>query len=206
MYNHAYLTYGKDLHGEELKQVLNDIFSQYHSDTMVEKPAPIANSQRNESFNSTVGSKNPKIRFYGESESNDFRVACAVAQTNVGYGYICRTLNSLGIEPGTNCEAYVDGMKRKRDGDSTRKKSLKFKKRRNEIHTNRIHGILSSEKKEGKTYETNIEEHIVYFTIVKQTLIRCLPSISPYGSYHLYYIYDRTLAINKKITYIGKIM
>ena len=71
---------------------------------------------------------------------DDFRVACAVAQTNVGYGYICRTLNSLGIEPGTNCEAYVDGMKRKRDGDNTRKKSLKFKKRRNEIHTKRIHG------------------------------------------------------------------
>jgi hypothetical protein len=64
--------------------------------------------------------------------------------------------NSLGIEPGTNCEAYVDGMKRKRDGDNTRKKSLKFKKRRNEIHTKRIHCILSSEKKEGKTYETNI--------------------------------------------------
>ena len=156
MYKHAYLPYGKDLHGEELKQALNDIFSQYHSDTMVEKLAPIANSQRNESFNSTVGSKNPKIRFYGGSESNDFRVACAVAQTNVGYGYICRTLNSLGIEPGNNCEAYVDGMKRKRDDDNTRKKSLKFKKRRNEIHTKRIHGILSSEKKEGKTYETNI--------------------------------------------------
>ena len=79
-----------------------------------------------------------------------------MAQTNVGYGYICRTLNSLGIEPGTNCEAYVDGMKRKRDGDNTRKKSLKFKKRRNEIHTKRIHGILSSEKKESKTNETNI--------------------------------------------------
>ncbi|CAB4016792.1 Hypothetical predicted protein [Paramuricea clavata] len=47
-------------------------------------------------------------------------------------------------------------MKRKREGDNNRKKSLKFKKRRNEIHTKRIHGILSSEKKEGKTYETNI--------------------------------------------------
>ncbi|CAB4000413.1 exonuclease R569 [Paramuricea clavata] len=145
MYKHAYLPYGKDLHGEELKLTLNDIFSQYHSDNMVEKLAPIANSRRNESFNSTVGSKNPKIRFYGGSESNDFRVACAVAQTNVGHGYICRTLSSLGIEPGTNCEAYVNGMKRKRDGDNNRKKSLKFKKRRNEIHTKQIHGILSTD-------------------------------------------------------------
>ncbi|CAB4021338.1 Hypothetical predicted protein [Paramuricea clavata] len=133
MYKHAYVPYGKDLHCEELKLALNDIF------TMVVKLAPIVNSQRNESFNSTVGSKNPKIRFYGWSESNDFRVAYAMAQTNVGYGYICRKLNSLGIEPGTNCEAYVDGMKRKRDGDNTRKIFLKFKKRRNEIHTKRIH-------------------------------------------------------------------
>ena len=70
---------------------------------IVEKLAPIANSQRNESFNGTVGSKNPKIRFYGGSESNSFRVGCAVAQTNIGYGYIYKTLNSLGIEPGTNC-------------------------------------------------------------------------------------------------------
>jgi hypothetical protein len=123
VYKHVYLPHGKDLHGEELKLAWNDIFSQYHSDTMVEKLAPIANSQRNESLNSTVGSKNPNIRFYGGSESNDFRVACAVAQTNVAYGYICRTLNSLGIEPGTNCEAYVNGMKRKRDGDNNRKKS-----------------------------------------------------------------------------------
>ncbi|CAB4013613.1 Hypothetical predicted protein [Paramuricea clavata] len=82
--------------------------------------------------------------------------ACAVAQTNGGYGYTCRTLHALGIEPGTNCEAYVDGMKRKRDGDNTRKKFLKVKRRRNEIHSKQIHGILSSKKKEGKTYETNI--------------------------------------------------
>jgi hypothetical protein len=68
---------------------------------------------------------------------------------------MCRTLNLLGIEPGTNCEAYVDGMKRKRENDNNGMKFLKFKKRRNEIYTKRIHGILSSEK-EGKTYETNI--------------------------------------------------
>jgi hypothetical protein len=55
---------------------------------MVEKLSPINNSQRNESFNSTVGSKTPKIHFYGGSDSNDFRVASAVAQTNVRYGYI----------------------------------------------------------------------------------------------------------------------
>ena len=38
-----------------------------------------ASSQRNESLNSTIGSKNPKIRFYGGSENEDQRVACSVA-------------------------------------------------------------------------------------------------------------------------------
>ena len=79
IYKHSYLPYGKDLHGTELKKALEGIFSQYYTDSMVEKLAPIANSQRNEAFNSIVGTKTPKIRFYGGSKSNDFRVACSVA-------------------------------------------------------------------------------------------------------------------------------
>ena len=64
-YKHTYLPYGKDLYGTALKSALENIFSQYYSDTMIKKLGPAANSQRNESFNSTVGSKNPKIRYYG---------------------------------------------------------------------------------------------------------------------------------------------
>lgn len=41
------------------------------------KLAPLGSSQPNESLNNTTGSKAPKIRHYGASESNDFRVACA---------------------------------------------------------------------------------------------------------------------------------
>ena len=103
------------MYGDALKTTLTEIFSQYYSDIVIKKLAPAANSQRNESFNSVVGSKAPKIRYYGGSESNDFRVACAVAQTNVGYGYVCRTLEALGIEPGLNCSKYTCEMeKRKR--------------------------------------------------------------------------------------------
>jgi signal-transduction protein with cAMP-binding, CBS, and nucleotidyltransferase domain len=55
LYKHSYLPYGKYLHGEELKNALNDIFLPVcHSDAMVEKLSPINNSQRNQSFNSTV--------------------------------------------------------------------------------------------------------------------------------------------------------
>ena len=53
---------------------LNNIFNDYSTDAVAEKLAPLTNSQRNEALNSVIGSKNPKIRFYGGSESNDFRV------------------------------------------------------------------------------------------------------------------------------------
>ena len=65
------------------------------------------NSQRNESLNGTIGSKNPKIRYYGGSESSDFRVACGVAQRNEGHRYICKTLESLGITPGLMIKAVL---------------------------------------------------------------------------------------------------
>ena len=37
---------------------------------------------------SSKGSKAPKIHHYGASNSNDYRVACAVGQKNIGYSYV----------------------------------------------------------------------------------------------------------------------
>ena len=98
-YKHTELPYGKDLFGDSLKKDLTDIFDEYSTDIVVNKLAPCANSQRNESLNSNIGSKNPKTRFYGGSESNNFRVACGVEQTNLGYDYIGKTLKALDIIP-----------------------------------------------------------------------------------------------------------
>ena len=39
----------------------------------------------NESLNGTTESKNLKIRHYGGSESNDFRIACGVTKKNEGH-------------------------------------------------------------------------------------------------------------------------
>ena len=64
----------------ELKQALIILFDEYATDIVAEKHLPFANSQKRESLNSAIGSKNPKIRFYGGSETNAFRVACTVAQ------------------------------------------------------------------------------------------------------------------------------
>ena len=72
-----------------------------------------SSSQRNESLNSTIGSKNPKTRFYGGSESNNFQVACGVAQTNIGYNYIGKTLEILNIEPGSIYERHAEAMDKK---------------------------------------------------------------------------------------------
>ena len=66
----------------------------------------MTNSQRNEALNIVIGLKNPKIRFYGGSESNDFRVACGVAQTNLRYSHVSRTLEALNIEPGNFCVKF----------------------------------------------------------------------------------------------------
>ena len=66
-------------------------FKDYCTDAVAEKLAPMTNSQRNETLNSVVGSKNPKIRFYGGSDSNDFRIACGIAQTNLRYSYVARS-------------------------------------------------------------------------------------------------------------------
>ena len=41
------------------------------------KLAPCGSSQRNECVNGLIGTKAPKIRLYGGSESSDFRTAAA---------------------------------------------------------------------------------------------------------------------------------
>ena len=65
IYKHKDLPHHKDLRGNELKAALTSLLDVYATDTVAKKLAPFANSQRNEAFNSIVGTKNPKIRFYG---------------------------------------------------------------------------------------------------------------------------------------------
>ena len=120
-YKHHDLPYGKDLFGDKLRSALENIFSDYCTDVVADKLAPVTNSQRNKALNSVVGSRKPKIRFYGESESNDFRVACGVAQTNLRYGYVSQTLEALNIEPGRYCTEYNDRVTTKALQDKIRK-------------------------------------------------------------------------------------
>lgn len=47
----------------------------------------MSSSQKNESVNSVIGTKAMKVRYYGGSESNDFRIAAGIAQVNEGILY-----------------------------------------------------------------------------------------------------------------------
>ncbi|XP_044167665.1 uncharacterized protein LOC114976984 [Acropora millepora] len=89
-FRHSSLPHGKDLHGEKLEEELEKVMANFVKNA--DKLAPLGSSQANESLNNTIGSKAPKIRHYGASESNDFRVACAVSQKNIGHTYVSEVI------------------------------------------------------------------------------------------------------------------
>ncbi|KAK2566044.1 hypothetical protein P5673_010370 [Acropora cervicornis] len=165
-YKHHDLPYGKDLFGDKLRSALENIFSDYCTDAVADKLAPMTNSQRNEALNSVVGSKNPKIRFYGGSDSNDFRVACGVAQTNLRYGYVSQTLEALNIEPGKYCTEYNDRMTTKVLQDKIRKSTVDFKRKRSQLNSQKCSQAARKEAQEGKTYETGIGLNLELTSIV----------------------------------------
>ena len=59
-YKHTDLPNGKDLYGEPLKKVLTEIFDEYSTNIVVDKLTPRANSETNESLNSTIAMKTRK--------------------------------------------------------------------------------------------------------------------------------------------------
>lgn len=83
-YKHTGLPDGRDLQGTALQKCLNDVINKYTTPEMLKKIAPLSSSQKNEAVNSVIGTKSIKIRYYGGSESNDFRIAAGVAQVNDG--------------------------------------------------------------------------------------------------------------------------
>ena len=132
------------------------LFGEYSTDTVIQKLVPAANSQRDESLNSVVSSKNPKIRFYGGSESNDFRVSCGISQINLGYTYIPHTLEALNIDPGFFCKEFNRTMERKTTMDKNRKSAVTFKRRRSHLSKQNISDTSKKEAKEGTMYQSNI--------------------------------------------------
>ena len=155
-YKHNDLPFGDDLHGDELKRPLTKVFDEYSTDIVAKKLAPAANSQRNESLNNSVGSKNPKIRFYGGSESNSFRIACGISQKNQGQNYVCQTLEEINIVPGVYCKKYCEVTDQKLLKEKIRMSSIGYKKRRSQLKNKNLSSNAKKEEKEGTTYQTGI--------------------------------------------------
>ena len=90
-YEHKSLPHGKDLQDENLQKDLSTVVEIFvkNADKQL---APLGSSQANESLNNSVRSKAPKIHHYRASESNDYQVACAIGQKNIGYSYVSEVL------------------------------------------------------------------------------------------------------------------
>ena len=83
-------------------------------------------------------------------------MACDVAQRNLGYGYVSRTLETLNIEPGYFCVSNGDLMDKKTGSDRNRKSSKTFKKRRNQLWGQKYTQTVCKEAQEGTTNETAV--------------------------------------------------
>ena len=98
-YKHSGLPRRKDLTCPETRRVLTDLFGGLAAQAA--KLAPLGSSQA-KSFNNIATSKAPKTRHYGGSDSQDFRIAAAVLQKNVGHQYIASTVHAACRSPSTH--------------------------------------------------------------------------------------------------------
>ena len=103
-----------------------------------------------------MGSKNPKIRFYGGRDSNDFRVACGVSQTNEGRDYINQTLREVNIQPDDHYITHNKATDQKYLKDKIRKSLILFRKRRSQPHRDKLSANSRSKGREGTTYQTSV--------------------------------------------------
>jgi hypothetical protein len=86
IYKPLQLPYHRYLNNQDLKSDLTSLLCAYI--TQADKLVDLGSTQPNESLNNTIASKTPKQNFYSGSESNDFRVAAAIAQKNIGHQYV----------------------------------------------------------------------------------------------------------------------
>ena len=97
----------KPLRNPSLKIEVEKILGSFLSDEMIEKLAPCASTQANESFNSMVLYKCLKARHYSGSKSISYRVAATVCQKNEGYTYIENIASPLEIVSRGVLKKYV---------------------------------------------------------------------------------------------------
>ena len=147
---------GKPLSDENLRAAIESAVKPFQTDEWCEKLANCGSSQANECVNGIVGTKAPKIRHYGSSESLNFRVASGVCQFNEGYGYLTQTTKALGLEESKVTSVFVSRQSKKRKREQERKKEPGVKRRRKELKKMKIRKKERLEGNEGSTYGTGI--------------------------------------------------
>ena len=104
-----------------------------------------------------LGLKNPKIRFYGGSESSDFRTVASVTQATERYSYLTLVCERLKH---TTCIPQMDKFVTIKDRQFTKAKlrraALKYKRRRKSLKEIRKHTIKIKESIEGTVYESGV--------------------------------------------------
>ena len=155
-YKHGDLPGGKDLKGEDLRAVLEDALRPFMCEESAKKLAPGGSSQRNECVNSVVGSKAPKIRHYGGSESSDFRTAAGITQFNEGHSYVTLAAEKMGLSGMSVTEEYTRKMESQRKRNAERKTTKEFKRVRRNSRKKRNLRKNSVETREGVTYQSGI--------------------------------------------------
>jgi hypothetical protein len=83
------------------------------------------------------------------------RLWCSCTK-NIGYLYVSRTLQALGIDPGENCIAHGIVMEEKLASDMIRKLKKRIQGKRHQLQTQRLSKNTKREAKEGQTYQTGI--------------------------------------------------
>ncbi|XP_062579761.1 uncharacterized protein LOC134241754 [Saccostrea cucullata] len=142
------------------------------------------------------------------SESNDFRVAAAVAQKNLGHQYILQVNEKLFLSPGkvTSKIAMKTDLKRKKDKD--KEDTEEYKKRRALKKAESKKSQESAAVKEGITYETdadinnNVDNSI---TEIPPPLTKPIPTPIAAGQHTFVYFDLETTGLDKdcEVTQIG---
>lgn len=145
---------GECLQGDVLREALRKIFYRFAENA--NKIAPCASTQPNEALNSAIAAKNPKAKFYSGSESNDYRVAAAVGQVNIGTEYIVSVNTELGLSPGDQTTTFRRRTDLKRMHDRDRQRTIVTKRRRLFLKAKKKSSTARQEAREGTSYQSGM--------------------------------------------------
>ena len=79
-----------------------------------------------------------------------------MAQTNLGYNYIGKSLEVLNIKPGAYSDKHIKAMDEKANYNKERKATKEFKSRRNNLSRQKTSQTLRKEANEGVTYASSV--------------------------------------------------